>query len=419
MKAAVIVIGDELLIGQVTDTNSGMIARALAPLGWSVCQVMTVADDAAAIDDAISRSFAVAPVVLTTGGLGPTKDDITKGVLCRRFGGELRRDEEVLDNVRRVFAAKHLAMNELTAAQADVPTSCRVIPNRVGTAPVMWFEACGGRQVLVAMPGVPSETSVVFPEEVLPRLARHFRTDSAVEHRTLITYGTTESGLAIHLDSFEKELPSGVHLAYLPKDGIIRLRLDSIASEKAVAQDNIERAEARLRELTAPWLVADHDTTPAEMLLEKARESGVTIATAESCTGGNIAHRITLTAGCSDVMLGGVVAYCNDVKEKLLGVSHATLEAHGAVSEQTVREMAEGTCRATGARLGIATSGIAGPVGGSEAKPVGTVCIGASLDGLTVSHTYHFGGSRRQIIERSTTAAIMMAVRLLIDSKKR
>lgn len=413
MKAAIVIIGDELLIGQVTDTNSGMMARALAPYGWEVCQVLTVSDSREAITAAIDSSFAVAPVVLTTGGLGPTKDDITKRVLCDIFGGELRRDPEVLANVEALFARKGLQMNALTAAQADVPTSCTVIPNAVGTAPVMWFEADGGRRVLVAMPGVPSETSAVFPSEVLPRLMAHFRTDAAIVHRTFLTYGISESDLATHLDAWESSLPEGLHLAYLPKDGIIRLRLDGRATVRARLDAIFEPAAAALRSLISPWMVADRDCPPAEMLLDALRAHGLTVATAESCTGGNIAHELTLIPGCSDVVLGGVVAYCNDVKRRILGVSPATLDALGAVSEEVARQMAEGTCRATGASVGIATSGIAGPGGGTPQKPVGTVCIAASAAGQTVSHTFRFGGSREQIIARSTTAALMMAVRLL------
>lgn len=413
MNVAVIVIGDELLLGQVTDTNSGLLARRLAPYGWTVCRVTTVGDDPMAIRDAIARSFEAAQVVLTTGGLGPTKDDITKSVLCEYFGGTLRHDPEVLENVKRIFAHRNISMNRLTATQAEVPTSCRVIQNTVGTAPVMWFDSADGERTLVAMPGVPSETAVVFPEYVLPQLLAKYGGAVEARHCLLLNYGISESALAEHLDEYERTLPEGVHLAYLPVNGMIRLRLDCLAPTQEATDALLDEYSSRLKALVADWLVAERDCTPAEILVEALRSRSMTVATAESCTGGNIAHEITLISGCSDVMVGGVVAYSNDVKRRLLGVDTATLDAHGAVSEPVVKEMAEGVRAATGAALGISTSGIAGPGGGSAEKPVGTVCMAVSIEGVTITATHHFGGSRAQIIARATTAALMMAVDLL------
>lgn len=417
MKTAIIVIGDELLIGQVTDTNSGMMARAMAPYGWDVTTVMTVSDDAEAIRAAIMRGFEQAQVVLTTGGLGPTKDDITKRVLMDMFGGELHRDEAVLANVKKIFARKGLRLNPLTEAQADVPTSCRVIQNEVGTAPIMWFQNDKGR-VLVAMPGVPSETAAMFGKAVMPSLLAHFSNDETIEHRTIVVYGISESDLAGRLDTFERSLPEDMHLAYLPHDGIIRLRLD--CRSKSLGASEVKEITDRklddLKHIVEPWLVADSDLAPAEMLLSRLYARGLTVATAESCTGGNIAHLITLIPGSSTAMLGGVVSYSNDVKMRLLGVKADTLDSVGAVSEEVARQMAQGTRHATGADLGISTSGIAGPGGGSEAKPVGTVCMSVSLGDRTVSATRHFGGNREQIIGRASVAAIMMAIQL-IDNK--
>lgn len=417
MKTAIIVIGDELLIGQVTDTNSGMLARTMAPYGWDVATVITVSDDPEAIHAAIMRGFEQAQVVLTTGGLGPTKDDITKRVLMNIFGGEMRRDEAVLANVKRIFAHKGLRLNPLTEAQADVPTSCRVIQNEVGTAPIMWFQDDKGR-VLVAMPGVPSETAAMFGKSVMPSLLTYFSNNETIEHRTIVVYGISESDLAGRLDTFETSLPEGMHLAYLPHDGIIRLRLDCRRkdTDAAKVKEITDRKLDELKRIVEPWLVADSDLTPAEMLLSRLYERRLTVATAESCTGGNIAHLITLIPGSSAAMLGGIVSYSNDVKMRLLGVNADTLNSLGAVSEDVARQMSQGTRRATGADLGISTSGIAGPGGGSEAKPVGTVCMSVSLGDRTISVTRHFGGNRRQIIGRASVAAIMMAVQL-IDNK--
>lgn len=414
MEVTIIVIGDELLIGQVTDTNSGMIACSLAPYGWTVRQVLTVSDNADDITSAINRAFQITPVVLTTGGLGPTKDDITKRVLCGYFGGELVRNDEVLANVERIFSEKGLPMNSLTASQANVPTSCRVIQNEVGTAPIMWFERNQGKNILVAMPGVPRETSAMFPSAVLPALLAHFRSNMAVEHRTLLCYGTSESDLATYLDSWESALPPHLHLAYLPKDGLIRLRLDCQHSSSQVAISEIGRAFDQLKTLTARWMVADVDISPEELLLNMLRERHLMIASAESCTGGNIAHRLTMIPGSSDCVLGAVVSYSNSVKTNLLGVDNELIDLYGAVSRQVAQQMAEGVCRATGADIGVSTSGIAGPGGGSPAKPVGTVCISVHMPGLpTTNAICHLSGNRGQIIERASTTAIMMAIEKL------
>ncbi|MCC8071352.1 MAG: CinA family nicotinamide mononucleotide deamidase-related protein [Bacteroidales bacterium] len=422
MKIAIIPIGDELLIGQVTDTNSGMIARHIAPYGWEVEQVNVVGDDAQAIRDAIERAFMTVDVVLTTGGLGPTRDDITKGVLCSLFGGELQEDPEVLANVRHVIEARGLRLNHLTSLQAMVPTSCRVIQNAVGTAPIMWFERpkkCADckRQVLVAMPGVPFETRQMFTTAVFPQLLEAFASHTQVEHHTLIVTDISESALAEHIRDWENALPENIHLAYLPQPGLIRLRLDAHLDAQGDDHDSLAHTSSlyfnKLVELCKPWLLYSGDKTPAEILLERLGQKGLTVATAESCTGGNIAHQITEIPGASAAMLGGVVAYCNSLKTHLLGVSEATLESHGAVSEPTVREMAEGVCRATDAKVGIATSGIAGPTGAVEGKPVGTVCMGVCVDGHTTTATYHFPGDRQRVIDRATRVALIMAIRAL------
>ena len=409
MKLTIIVIGDEILLGQVTDTNSGAIARALGPLGWTVDRVLTVPDDAAAIRAAITSAMDATPLTITTGGLGPTKDDITKATLMDIFGGPLRRNPEVTENIRRVFALRGLEMNPLTADQALVPASCRVIQNRYGTAPLMWFEHDG--RVLVSMPGVPFETEGMLPE-VTRHVAAHFAPDTELHHATVMAAGTTESALAAHLDGYERGLPAGLHLAYLPQPGLIRLRLDGIGC----TSDTFREAYARLRAAAAPYIIHEGDATPAEMLIDTLRSAGFTAATAESCTGGNVARAITAVPGASDVFLGGVVSYANSVKEGLLGVSRADLDSCGAVSEPVVRAMAAGACAACGADCAVATSGIAGPGGGTSDKPVGTVWIGWCVHGRVDARCFHFPGNRARVVDRATTEALLGLRRMILQN---
>ncbi|WP_290082673.1 CinA family nicotinamide mononucleotide deamidase-related protein [Paramuribaculum intestinale] len=412
MKTTIIVIGDELLIGQVTDTNSGMIARLMAPHGWEVEQVMTVADDREAIREAVGRALDSTPVVLTTGGLGPTKDDITKAVLTDIFGGELREDPDVLANVREVVERRGLKLNDLTAAQAIVPTSCRVIQNRVGTAPLMWFERADGH-ILVAMPGVPFETREMFSSAVMPMLLQRFPSPDHIEHRTLVVADISESALATRLAPWESALPPYAHLAYLPKPGVVRLRIDGRHTDAGFLKKEIDRLADELALLAAGNLMCRGDITPARCLLDMLVERHLTVGTAESCTGGNIAHTITAEPGSSAAMLGGVVSYSNDVKRRLLGISEASLEAHGAVSIPVVKEMASGARKALGCDIALATSGIAGPGGAVPGKPVGTVCIAVATPWGLWADTFHFPGNRERVIDRATTTAIIRAIREL------
>jgi nicotinamide-nucleotide amidase len=406
MNLSIIIIGDEILLGQVNDTNSGFIARNLGVIGWKTVGIETVGDNAEDIRSAIDRAMSKSDLVITTGGLGPTKDDITKQVMLDIFGGELYRNSEVTANIDRVFALRHLKMNTLTADQALVPTSCRVIQNLLGTAPIMWFERDG--KVLVTMPGVPFETEGMLVDAVIPALKQHFQSDIAQYHNTLIVTGITESNLALHLTDFENQLPAGIHLAYLPKPGIIRLRLDGIAPISDTAfEANYNAQLDKLRSTLGTLLIYDGDATPAEIALHLLRKSGKTLATAESCTGGNIAHEITAVPGSSDVFVGSIVSYSNAVKEGNLGVQHATLEQHGAVSEETVIQMAEGARARLGADYAVATSGIAGPGGGTPDKPVGTVWTAVATPKGTTTHLLHLPGSRDRVITRTTTEVLL------------
>lgn len=412
MEVSIIAIGDELLIGQVVDTNSGWIAQEITPYGWRVKSVRVVADNANEIKKAVSDAFNETNIVLTTGGLGPTKDDITKQTLCDFFGGELIYDKEVEKNVLEVVAKRSLKINPLTAAQAYVPSSCRVIQNKVGTAPIMWFEKDG--KVLVSMPGVPFEMQEMMHTEVFPQLKKRFQKDETVELKTFIVIGYSESLLAAALEEFENNLPKEIHLAYLPKPGLVRLRLTGVSKNSDDLTTKMEQAEQSLKQTLGESIICDKDMSVAEILGGLLSKKQFTVSTAESCTGGNIAHEITAVAGCSSYFKGTVVAYANEVKQNVLGVSQETLEKEGAVSEPTVRQMAEGVAQKLHTNCAIATSGIAGPGGGTDEKPVGTVWIAATANGKTVSELYHFAGNRSRVINHATTMAQLMLIKMLL-----
>jgi nicotinamide-nucleotide amidase len=411
MDVSIIAIGDELLIGQVTDTNSGWIARHLSPLGWNVHTVRVVADDSEEIFKAIDESFAETDIVLCTGGLGPTKDDITKPTLCRYFGGELVYDEATARNVQEVVDTRHLKMNPLTAAQANVPSSCRVIQNKVGTAPLMWFEKDG--KVLVSMPGVPFETETMMELEVIPQLLKHFSVNDHIIYRTFIVIDYSESVLAIKLDEFERQMPDYIHLAYLPKPGVIRLRLTGTSKDEAKITADMDRLSAQLHDILGDAIVCSEDKSLSEILGIKLREKGLTVASAESCTGGNIAHQITEIAGSSEYFVGTVVSYCNRVKNALLKVPNEILDTVGAVSQETAEQMSRGVSELLGTDCAMSTTGIAGPGGAEPGKPVGTVWIAAKYGDKLVSECFHFPGSRDRVIDRATTTAIIMLLKLL------
>ena len=340
--------------------------------------------------------------VITTGGLGPTKDDLTKQVLCDYFGGTLVEDPSVTENILRIFERRGIKLNALTAAQALVPTSCRVIQNLVGTAPIMWFERADGK-VLVAMPGVPFETRTMLDDAVLPALLEKFPSDTVISHSVVMVAGFTESALAETIAGIESALPPHLHIAYLPKPGLIRLRIDGVHTDRRFIESETERVADEICALIGPeHAISRKDMTAAEILLDRCRARGLTIATAESCTGGNIAHSLTLIPGASDVVAGGIVSYSNDVKMRLLGVSR-----------ETVVEMARGAMSQTGATVTIATSGIAGPGGGTPDKPVGTVWIAARVGEAEMQTLGRFNGSRERIIETATTHALLLAIKLL------
>lgn len=413
MDVSIIAIGDELLIGQVIDTNSGWIAQHLNPFGWSVRSVKVVGDNSAEIFKAIDEAFAQTDVVITTGGLGPTKDDITKSTLCKYFGGELVYNTDVEKNVLEVVEKRHLKINKLTADQAYVPSSCRVIQNRVGTAPIMWFEK--NEKVLVSLPGVPFEMEQMMRDEVIPQLLRHFKSDEFIKHRTFVVIDYMESLLAMKLDNFENQLPEYIHLAYLPKMGIIRLRLTGHCNDEQKLLNDMDNLSCELHRILGNSIISDQDKTISEIVGDSLRDKGLLLSTAESCTGGNIAHSITSIAGSSDYYVGSVVSYSNEVKKKVLNVSDSTLNTDGAVSQSTVLQMCRGVSQLMNTECAIATSGIAGPTGGTKDKPVGTVWIAVKYKDKETSSCYQFPGTRDRVIDRATTTALIMLLKLIRD----
>ncbi|HHT23549.1 MAG TPA: competence/damage-inducible protein A [Bacteroidales bacterium] len=407
----IITIGDEILIGQIVDTNSAWMAVELNNAGFQLSQITSVHDDAELIKSALDLALEKNDIVLLTGGLGPTKDDLTKLTLADYFDTELVYDESVYQNIESLYRTRPSVLNELTKAQALVPKACTVIQNRVGTAPIMWFER--DEKVVVSMPGVPFEMKKAMTDEVIPRLMKKFNRN-AVINQTVQVFGYGESSLALKIEEWENALPDYLHLAYLPSFGLVKLRLSGALTNGNELQAEIDRQFGLLDEILGDAIIARNDFPLEKNLGEMLRAKKLTIAVAESCTGGNIAHKITSLAGSSEYFIGSVTAYQNEVKENFLGVSSEDLKSYGAVSQQVVEQMAEGVRKKMNTDISIATSGIAGPNGGTEEKPVGTVWIAVSMKDKTISQKYYFGNhSRENIIERSTVSAMILAMELI------
>ena len=410
MKATIINIGDELLIGQVVNTNASTMARLLTGVGIEVVRTEVIGDNRQDIWDAVDKAINTTDAVLLTGGLGPTKDDITKHLLCEYFGSELYENEEALNNVKRIFKARGYELTEVNRRQAWVPRCCQVLNNDLGTAPCMWFER--GGKVLVSMAGVPFEMEWLMNNRVLPRLQQHFRT-GAILNKNILVQGIGESFLSDLIEPWELALPSFIRLAYLPVAGMVKLRLTARGSDETLLQEAIDKAVSELYPIAGQYIVGEDCETLPELVAQKLTSAGCTLAVAESCTGGTIASRLTALAGASAYFKGGIVAYSNEVKECALGVSHDTLAAHGAVSEETVRQMVEGVRSRLDSDYALATTGIAGPTGGTPDKPVGTVWIAACSRNTTVTQLMHYGDRRQQTIDRTVNQAYAMLIRLL------
>lgn len=405
MKAGIITIGDEILIGQIVDTNSAWISEKMTEAGFEIEEKQAIGDNAEQIKNTITDTFNRVDVILMTGGLGPTKDDITKKTLCEYFDTELIYNNDVLKNIKTLFAGR--TVNDLTRNQAYVPENCTVIQNKVGTAPITWFDYKG--KVLVSMPGVPFEMKYVMENEIIPRLHKKYDIEAYLK-KVFIVGGYTESALAMHIADFENNLPKGFGLAYLPSIGLMKLRL-FIKGEQY--RPEFDKQIKKLENILGNAILAERDIPLEQILGERLFEKGLTLSTAESCTGGNIAHLITSIAGSSNYFKGSVVSYSNEAKINLLHVSQNTLDLFGAVSEEVVQEMASGACRVLNTDCSIAVSGIAGPDGGSVDKPVGTVWVCTRYKNKSVAKKYQGSNLRETNIIRASNLAMLQLLEII------
>ncbi len=415
VHASIITIGDELLIGQTVDTNSAFIAQKLNEKGIWVKKRIAVGDVKEEILSTLSEQARTCSLIIITGGLGPTADDITKPALCEYFGSKLVLNKEVENQVAEIFARSNRPVTARNKTQAEVPDNCIVLHNKRGTAPGMWFEKDG--VVYISLPGVPAEMEGLMEAEVLPKLQEHFTT-SAILHKTIVTFGQAESALADALKDFEKGLPSYIKLAYLPNHRMVKLRLTGRAEIKEILQTEMAQQFETLKKGVAEWLIAEEDSSIAEIVGNLLGTYKYFVASAESCTGGYIAHLLTTRSGSSGSFKGGVVSYSNDVKESALGVQHSTLVKYGAVSEETIVEMVTGVLERMNVDYAVATSGIMGPNGGTKEKPVGTVWIAVANKNKVVAKKHFVHLNRKRNIELTASIAINMLRQFIVEENE-
>ncbi len=405
MTSEIISIGDELLIGQVVNTNASWMAEQLNRAGIKVNQVTAISDQREHILSTLEEAGKKSDIVLVTGGLGPTKDDITKQTLCEFFNTKLKFNEEVFENIKKLFGKRELIINELNRKQAEIPKNCIPIKNNNGTAPGMWFEK--DDIIYISMPGVPFEMKPMITDFVIPELSKRFNAP-AIVHRTILTQGMPESLLASEIESWENSLPANIKLAYLPQPGIIRLRLSASGKNKTELKNQTSYEIQKLKKIIPDLIFGYDNDTLYEIIGNLLRKNGQTVSTAESCTGGYIAHLITSVPGSSDYFKGSVVAYSNEIKENILSVNHKSLIDHGAVSKEVVIEMARGVQQKFNTDYSIATSGIAGPGGGTAKKPVGTTWIAITTPFKTFAKKFQFGEHRQRNISKTALTALNM-----------
>ena len=413
MKTEIITIGDEILIGQIVDTNSAWMGQQLNLNGIEVYQVTSVHDNHAHIIKALAEAEKNVDLVLITGGLGPTKDDITKDCLCEYFGTELVYYPEVFEYIQSLLTSRNVTINQLNRDQALMPASCTILQNSAGTASGMWFEQNG--TIFVSMPGVPFEMEAIMTEEVFPRLIKRGIMQSIV-HKTILTYGLAESMLAEKIERWESALPDYIKLAYLPSALTVRLRLSAYGTDKSMLAAQIDQQVQELLKIIPEYVFGFDDDNMALIIGRMLVKFCHTLAVAESCTGGNIAHSITSNAGSSEYFKGGVVAYSNEIKSKLLKVPSSMIETYGAVSQQVAESMAVGAQNALNADFSIATTGIAGPDGGSTDKPIGTVWIAVAGPSGVKSEKFIFRHNRERNIIRSTQSALDLLRKLILNN---
>jgi nicotinamide-nucleotide amidase len=416
VKVEIITIGDELLIGQVVDTNSSWMAQQLNKAGFDVQYKTTVGDVESDILDAFERAFSRVSLVLVTGGIGPTKDDITQYALCRFFNTRLIFDPQTLKTIKEVMAGLHKNLNELTYNQAYVPENCTVIQNKLGTAPITWFEK--NNKVLVSMPGVPYEMKGAISDEIIPRIQLFFSTTTSIQHRTFWVKNYSESLLALHLETFENDLPAFIKLAYLPTSGLIRLRLTGKNTDKEYLSREMQTQRNKLSALLQENMVSEEDDNLENILDKLLKDHNLTLSIVESCTGGKLASLFTAIPGCSRYFKGGIVAYSNEAKRDVLGVNFSDIEKQGAVSQIVVEQMALGAQRIFHTDCSIATSGIAGPDGGTPEKPVGTVWIAISYQNQLHAQKFHFSKNRESNILRTCNISMQLLLEMLHHSLK-
>lgn len=428
-KAEIISIGDEILIGQITNTNAQWMAQQLNLIGIPVTHLITVGDNREEMLQAFTDAQKRSDIILITGGLGPTSDDITKPVLCEFFKAKLVFNEKCFEDVKKLFSDRNLYMPDINKHQAEIPENCIPIKNNHGTAPGMWFEASppapllkerGVKQIFVSLPGVPFEMKAMMEEFIIPELRQRF-TDQVIAHKTVHTQGIGESALAEKIKPWEESLtPVAIKLAYLPSPGMVKLRLSAKGSDQKALLENINAKIGELKKIIPSHFFAVEEFGQETETLEKIigellRKKKETLAVAESCTGGYIGHLITSIAGSSDYFKGGIIAYANEVKIQELGVDKKTIEEKGAVSREVAEQMAEGVRKRFHADFGIGTTGIAGPAGGSSEKPVGTVWIAVSSSGKTISEKFSFGNNRERNIRKAAITALNM-LRITVEN---
>ena len=402
MRVHLLSIGDELLIGQTVNTNAAWMGRKLTEDGWRVSSVLAISDSPEAIRASLDRGLEEADAVLITGGLGPTKDDLTKHVLAEHFGTELTMHEDIASSIQEWFESRNVPFLEVNRLQAMLPRDCTVLPNPLGTASGMWFERPGGK-VVVSMPGVPYEMEGLMVNEVLPRLRSHFHLPTTL-YQTVVTAGIGESSLAELVAEWEEALPAkGVSLAYLPSPGQVKVRLgvQGPAEDRDPLQAMLNREIEAFVSLAEKHVIGLGDSGLPEAVLDALKERGQTVCTAESCTGGTVASMLAAVPGASAAMWGGVVAYDNSLKVAQLDVAQSDLNAHGAVSEPVVLAMTRGARERLGTTWAVSTSGIAGPTGGTPEKPVGTVWMAVSGPDGERAWCHRFGSQRERIIQRA------------------
>ena len=413
MNCAIITVGDEILIGQVTDTNAVWISQQLNDLGVRVGEMVTVSDDADQISSNLDRYMHLYDLILMTGGLGPTNDDLTKQTLTDYFKTGLVTHPEVLERIISYFESRGRTMIESNLRQADVPALCQVLMNDHGIAPGLWFEEKG--TILIALPGVPYEMKGLMTDHVLPRL-KHMVQQPQVVHKTIMTQGIPESYLAFMLRNWESELPSCLKLAYLPSPGLVRLRLTVYGKCAKDSEQLLKATIDKLLDIIPQHIFGYDDITLEEAVGEELRKRQLTLSTAESCTGGNIARLITSVRGSSDYYTGSVIAYQNHIKTDVLQVDSSLIQKHGAVSREVVEQMSVGVMDIYRTDTAIATSGIAGPDGGTDKKPIGTTWISVCYRDKVYTKKYQFGGSREQVIMQASQTAMQLLRRLILDT---